>query len=332
VFKFKKKDSSIENTLKTLLYIAYNLENQDHAITVDAIRRQLEWMQGHGAIIEEKIERLAMDGFLTSQGKNGFKLTEMGRNESFKISKIKAKDDYNRLMDRATDSAAYLDYCEEIYGYRMYLFNMMDKQQLDYLFSSVAVLKSDTVLDLGCGTGSILDHLAGKYGCHGIGIDQIEHSIVKKCSEAISYINGDIDMLASYDLKPDITLSIDSLYFSSDLDGLIRHLKSIKNNRLYLYNSQYIFDEARKEEISLHCDNTRIARVLQQNGMQYKTLDYSVNEHSLYEKALKVLPKYKRDFERGGNIDLYEAKLREGQSGMELYEKGLARRYLYIVE
>lgn len=322
----------MENNLKTLLYIAYNLENQDQAITVDAIRRQLEWMQGQGSITEESIERLAMDGFLTGQGKNEFKLTEKGINESFKISKIKTKDDYNRLMDRSTDSAAYLDYCEEIYGYRMYLFNMMDKQQLDYLFSSVAVLKSDTVLDLGCGPGSILDHLAGKYGCHGIGIDQIENSIVKKCSKAISYINGDIDMLASYDLKPDVTLSIDSLYFSSDLDGLIRQLKSIKNNRLYLYNSQYIFDEARKEEISLHRDNTRIARALQKNGMHYKTLDYSVNEHSLYKKALKVLPKYKRDFEREGNIDLYEAKLREGKSGKELYDKGLARRYLYIVE
>ncbi|MFX4262509.1 class I SAM-dependent methyltransferase [Pelotomaculum propionicicum] len=322
----------MEDILEILLYIAYNLENQDQAVTVDAIRRQLEWMQGQGFVIEESIERLAMDGFLTSQGENEFKLTKMGRNESFKINKIRAKDDYNRLMDRSTDSAAYLDYCEEIYGYRMYLFNMMDKSQLDYLFSSVAVLKSDTVLDLGCGPGSILDCLASKYGCHGIGIDQIEHSIVKKCGKVISYINGDIDMLASYDLKPSITLSIDSLYFSNDLDGLIRQLKSIENNRLYLYSSQYIFDETRKNEISLHRDNTRIARVLRQNGMLYKTVDYSENEHSLYENAVKALPKYKNDFEREGNIDLYEAKLREGKSGKELYEKGLARRYLYIVE
>ncbi len=61
-------------------------------------------------------------------------------------------------------------------------------------------------------------------------------------------------------------------------------------------------------------------------------MDYSENEYLLYEKNLNVLPHYKDYFEREGNIDLYEAKLREGQSGMELYEKGLARRYLYIVE
>lgn len=322
----------MENTLKTLLYIAYNLENQDQAITVDAIRRQLEWMRGRGIAVEESMERLAVDGYLAGYGNNEYRLTDKGRNESYKINKTRAKDEYNRLMDRSTGSAAYLDYCKEIYGYRIYLFNMMDKQQLDYLFSSVAVLNSDTVLDLGCGPGSILDFLVRKYGCHGIGVDQIEQSIVKKCSKGISYINGDIDMLSSYNLKPDITLSIDSLYFSSDLDGLMRQLKSIENNRLYLYSSQYIFDEARKEEISLHCDNTRIARSLQINGMPYKTLDYSANEQSLYEKALMVLPKYKDDFEREGNIDLYEAKMREGKSGKELYDKGLARRYLYIVD
>lgn len=322
----------MEDTLETLLYIAYNLENQDQAITVDAIRRQMEWVRGQVFAIEESIERLAMDGFLAGYGNKEYRLTDKGRNNSLKINKARAKDEYNRLMDRSTDSAAYLDYCEEIYGYRIYLFNMMDKQQLDYLFSSVAVSKSDTVLDLGCGPGSILDCLVGKYGCHGIGIDQIEHSIVKKCCKAISYINGDIDMLSSYNLKPDITLSVDSLYFSSDLDGLIGQLKSIENNQLYLYSSQYIFDEARKDEISLHRDNTRIARSLQKNGMLYKTLDYSANEQSLYEKALQVLPKYKNTFDREGNIDLYEAKLREGKSGKELYEKGLARRYLYIAE
>jgi SAM-dependent methyltransferase len=289
-------------------------------------------MENREFIIEEDIDWLVRNGFLNSQGKNEFKLTVMGKNESFKINKIRAKDDYNRLMGSFTASAAYLDYCEEIYGYRMYLFNMMDKQQLDYLFNSVAISKSDTVLDLGCGPGSILDYLVKKYSCHGIGIDQINQSIVKKCGKMISYINGDIDMLSSYNIKPNVTLSIDSLYFSSDLDMLIRQLTSIKNNRLYLFYSQYIFDETKKDESALHRDNTRIARALQKNGTQYKTVDYSENEYSLYEKALKVLPQYKNAFVREGNLDLYEAKLRENKSGKVLYEKGLACRYLYIVE
>lgn len=28
-------------------------------------------------------------------------------------------------------NSAYLDFCEEVYGYRVYLFNMLDKQQIE---------------------------------------------------------------------------------------------------------------------------------------------------------------------------------------------------------
>ncbi len=51
-------------------------------------------MQGRGGVIEEKIERLAMDGFLVGHGNNEFRLTDKGRNESYKINKARAKDEY----------------------------------------------------------------------------------------------------------------------------------------------------------------------------------------------------------------------------------------------
>ena len=60
------------------------------------------------------------------------------------------KNEFNDLIDNATSSEAYLDYCTELYGYRMYLFNMMDKFQLDYLFNNISISKNDSILDLGC--------------------------------------------------------------------------------------------------------------------------------------------------------------------------------------
>lgn len=235
------------------------------------------------------------------------------------------------MIKCATDSPSYLAYCEEIYGYRLCLFNMMDKQQLDYLFEEISFCRHDTVLDLGCGTGSILNHLVKKYQCHGIGIDQLNTATVKKCSRMISYIDGDIDALPN-NLQPTVTLAVDSLYFSSDLDSLIGRLKDISNNRLYIFYSQYIFDERQKDKSALHPDKTRIAASLQKNGMPYTVVDYSSNEYSLYERALRVLPKYKNALSSEGNSDLYETKLRENRSGKEMYDKGLASRYLYIVK
>jgi len=317
---------------ETLLYIVYNLQHQNQIITVDAIRHPLGWIQSTEFDLEVEITWLIESGFLVKNSENELSLTEIGKNEASRINKIRSKDDFNRLISSAIDSPAYLDYCEEIYGYRMPLFNMMDKQQLDYVFNTIPVSKSNTVLDLGCGAGCILNHLVQKYECYGIGIDQLNQAAVEKCSKMISFIDGDMDNLSDYKLKPNITLAVDSLYFSNDLDGLVRLMKGIKYNRLYFFFSQYIFDESKKDETVLHRDNTRIASILQKNDLQYRVVDYSANENSLYENALKVLPKHKEAFVSEGKSDLYETKLKENRSGKAMYDKGLASRYLYIVE
>ncbi len=324
----------IKEPHETLLYIAYNLANQNQIITMSAICQSLKLMLREDCDLENELTWLIENGFLLMNSQREFSLSEIGKKEALQINKMRARKDFNRLINNAVNSTAFLDYCEEIYGYRLYLFNMMDKQQLDYLFNTVTVSHRDTVLDLGCGSGCILDGLVKKYDCQGIGIDQLNESTVKKCSPGISYIDGDLDSLLDYHVTPTLTLAVDSLYFSNDLDRLIRLLKGIENenNCLYLYYSQYIFDETKKEEMLLESDHTRLADSLLKNEMPYRVVDYSANEHALYENALKVLPKYKAALAGEGNSELYESKLREYRSGKEMYDKGLASRYLYIVK
>lgn len=259
-------------------------------------------------------------------------LINKGSNGAAETSKAMVKDEFSEKIERLTRSSAYLDYCEEVYGYRAYLFNMMDKQQIDFVLGSIPISSEDKVLDLGCGPGSILNMLVKKYGCLGVGIDQLDGEIIKRTSMAFSYINGDIDRISNCGLNPTVTLSIDSLYFSKDLDKLIKQLKDFENNMMYLFYSQYIFDEALGDRSILHSQKTKIADVLNNNNISFKTVDYSENERLLYENSLKVLKKYKKAFEYEENIDLYEQKLKEDMTGQELYEKNLASRYLYIID
>lgn len=74
----------------------------------------------------------------------------------------------------------------------------------------------------------------------GIGIDQLDGDILDRTGKAFKYIKGDIDRISDYGLKPTVTLSIDSLYFSKDLDKLVGQLKSIENNKMYLFFTIYI--------------------------------------------------------------------------------------------
>lgn len=243
-----------------------------------------------------------------------------------------ANEEFDRKIGRLTKSAAYLDYCEEVYGYREYLFNMMDKAQLDALFSSIPLTPKDTLLDLGCGYGSILRLCCEKYGCHGIGIDLLPPPLIKTACPFVTYLQGDIDKLADFKLSPTVTLAVDSLYFSKDLSALICELFCITQKRLYLYYSQYLFDKSAPDGGTLHKDHTAVADVLRANHIPYEAVDYSENERTLYEKSLAALHKRKMAFEAEGNLDLYEEKLREDTLGKMLYNEGLASRTLYIID
>jgi SAM-dependent methyltransferase len=257
----------------------------------------------------------------------------ISENLSIQSNSERIKDEFDNKIGRLTKSKAYLDFCEEVYGYRTYLFNMMDREQLDFVFYSIPLTSDDTLLDLGCGSGSILNLLVEKYGCSGIGIDQLNSiDIMGKNNKSVAYIKGDIDRLLDYRLKPTVTLSVDSLYFSNDLDTLFRTLYGFQNCRTYIFYSQYLFEETTGDRSTLRGDNTRIAELLNKNGFSYEAIDFSKNEQLMYEESLAVLKKHKEDFLNEGNSDLYESKLKETMIGKRLYDKGLASRFLYITK
>lgn len=243
------------------------------------------------------------------------------------------KDEFETKIGRLTKSKAYLDFCEEVYGYRMYLFNMLDKEQLDFVFNSIPLTADDNLLDLGCGSGNILNYLVNKYGCSGTGIDLLENAaLAAKSSRSVSYIKGDIDSLPEYQLNPSVVLSVDSLYFSKDLSALLCTICSIQNCRKYLFYSQYRFEETYTDTGTLQADNTRVSDILYLNGFSYEAINYSRNEQLLYDKCLTALEKRKEDFRNEGNADLYESKFEETMLGKRLYDKGHASRFLYIIK
>ncbi|MDO9493275.1 class I SAM-dependent methyltransferase [Acetobacterium sp.] len=239
--------------------------------------------------------------------------------------------EFDNKIKRLTKSKTYLDYCEEVYGYRMYLFNMMDEEQLDFVFDSIMLSEDDTVLDLGCGSGSILNALVKKCRCFGIGIDQLDSDAVEIENENSQYLQGDIDDFINFQLQPTVTLSVDSIYFSRDPEGLMRSLCGVKNNRIYLFYSQYLFDDHALGKRILQGNFTKVADILKKLKVPYEMIDYSKNERILYEKSLCALEKREDAFKNEGNSDLYEDKIKEQRMGKNLYDTGNASRHLYII-
>ena len=106
-----------------------------------------------------------------------------------------------------------------------------------------------------------------------------------------------------------------------------------RNSRkgMYLFYSQYLFENEAEQRELLQSDGTRLAQTLKRNGIPYTTIDYSKNERMLYTRALDTLRAYRHAFEIEGNLDLIEQKIKEDLLGKQLYEEGRASRYLYRI-
>ena len=314
---------------ETVLHIMNGLLDRAQTVTAKEIRRNVEWA-ANGADAKSALDRLEQNEYVNRTNGGSYSYTQKGKTEADRIREDKIREEFDKLIGRCTQSSAYLDFCKELYGYRLYLFNMMDKRQLDDLFRLLSHLAGNIILDMGCGTGSILNHIVKTFGFIGHGVDQISKEIVDRISPLITYSQIDMDMVSGENVKAETIISVDSLYFSKDMEQLIKRSMGSDVKTVCLYYSEYLFEETENKAL-LQKDNTRLAQVLNSLGLKYEAVDYSECEYQLYQRGLALLPKFKESFSAQKIGDIFERRLKEYKFGAELYEQGRASRFLYVI-
>lgn len=314
----------MDQNSETVLHIISSLLNQAQTVTMQAVADSVA-RAAAGTDYGHTIASLVHNGYVTRM-EDGLVLTQKGAQEAGRIHKTKVQEEFDGLIGQCAQSSAYLDFCEELYGYRLYLFNMMDKRQLDDLFAALELSPNDTVLDVGCGTGCLLNSIVEKVGCKGVGIDLSNKTIAASISPLIDYWQTDMD--GPYEIDAQTVLFVDSLYFSQDSRRLLERLKGGAVKKAYIYYSAYLFHET-DDKLLLKEDKTTIAQALSCLGFAYQSTEYSECEYLLYKRGLSLLETYKAAFAQQGLEDIYERRKNEYTFGAALYEKGRASRFLY---
>jgi hypothetical protein len=78
-------------------------------------------------------------------------------------------------------------------------------------------------------------------------------------------------------------------------------------------------------------DKTPLARALEQNGLDYRTWDYSEQDYALAKRKREILERLKAKFEAEGNSFLYENRMGEALGVISAVESGMHARYKYRV-
>ncbi len=253
------------------------------------------------------------------------------------------KDFYTKYYAAIKASRAHAEFCERVFGRNLGQHGFADMAQLDLLLKLTNIGPGNRALELGCGCGLITEYLSDQSGAHITGLDFIPEAIEEarertaSKSDRLAFIVGDMNAL---DLPPqsfDTILSIDTLYFPSDLSRVIGQLRgalvpSGQMGILYGHGWEPWTPQEQFDTSTLPPDCTPLGCALIANGLRFTTIDLTEEDYRLACKRKEVLAELKPQFEAEGIMFIYENRWGDSNGMSKAIELGLQKRYLYHIK
>ena len=245
--------------------------------------------------------------------------------------------EYNNFFSKAVKSSAHALFCEKVYGKNLCQHGLADVFQLNKLLEVLKLNANHSVLDLGCGNGFITEHLQNQTGAFFQGIDISEEAIKqarKRTAEKnkrLAFRVGNMNRLNFEPTTFDCIISIDTLYYVDDLEETLKQTIPILKpfGQMGIFYTQWINRLEDKE--NLLPENTALAILLKKHGLKFSALDLTENEAEHWRKKVGILEELKPQFEKEGNLDLYNYRFSEAVRYAN-WDLGKRSRYLYHIQ
>lgn len=239
---------------------------------------------------------------------------------------------FSKILVQTEGSKTYIKFCEKVYGRYLCQFNMVDEEQLQKLISLIGDGNGKKILDLGCGSGYISEYIAKETGATIFGIDfakgAIESAKERNKNNNIEFSIGNINELNFPDESFDYVLTIDTLYFGSDLGKTVKNIQRILKPSGKLIS----FYSSRKTDLTKSGpESTGLGKILEIENIKYDFWDYTENEKNVWVNTLKISEELKQDFINEGNLEIYKGRVAEASKNLKWQSNGEMVRYLYYV-
>jgi len=322
----------IESRDQILFLIKYHSTNYaQRYLKVTPTRTELlkRWEKDE-QLLDSELDEMVLNGLIV-QSDGVYSLTLEGR----KLAQQNLARDFGTWMIAREKSAAYRKMCRELFGSDRCQFDMMTQIQLAKLLDILNISKCKNILDVGCSTGALTEYYANNTEGNIIGIDFSSEAIefaqkrTRKKQDRLSFQVMDMDEIDFPSNSFDTVLSIDTLYFVSDLNKTIHDLRgSLQENGQMgiFYNSKIAVDDPKE---MLQPEKSALAEALEICGMQYETWEFTTEERDFWRKGVSLANDLKTQFIEEGNLAIYESHIREATRELELFDAERKRRYLY---
>ncbi len=245
-------------------------------------------------------------------------------------------DWYDGFYTAAAKSKAYSEYCEKLFGHDFTQQGFSDIKQLGLMLDTIDIKTGESLLDIGCGSGRMLEYICDKTGARGFGFDisqkAIEQAKERTKGKGLVFEQGDINTKQYPDESFGVILAADTAYFTKDLESAFRRIYGWlkKSGRLAVFYSAFRFSDGDPSEM-LTVHGTALARALSAAGIEYSFVDLTRSHYEHMKKKRSIIAGMKRRFEAEGTLALYESAYSESIDPATSYEEfcRFSTRFLY---
>lgn len=247
---------------------------------------------------------------------------------------------YDDFYTAVESSNAYSNYCTKVFGMDFSQQGFSNLQQVNFMLDILKIKKADRILDVGCGSGKLIEYISESTGAIGYGFDISSVAIASGCnrvsnkSKKIYYEEGIIGEKQYKADSFDAIISIDTMYFTENLAKTIadfyRWLKP--HGKMAIFYSEFIFNEKDSLE-KLLPEGNALVKAFKKINIKYEVYDLTKSHYEHMKLKKQIISGMEKEFEQEGNLMLYENAYIESIDSNTTYEDFSKKnaRYLYIV-
>lgn len=282
-------------------------------------------------------------GELVDLGVDGLEVAHAHRAWAKAAATARLAQRFGAWMVRAEASAAYRAFTRVANQLDLVLFDMMDPPQVAAAVHALAVGPGARVLDLGCGIGSLTEHLAERTGARFDGVDFADLAIARATervgarldglADRLSFAVADLDVHAPPAATYDAIVAFDTLYFVEDLDRLVRAVRDglRPGGRFVAFWSAIVPDGVPDADVAdrLSADGTLLAHALRAAGLGYTAADFTAEELAHWRRTDAELARCEAAFDAEGNRAIWAGRRAETDRVLARCEARRSQRWLY---
>lgn len=288
---------------------------------------------------EEPLEALIDKGVLkcttTDDNVIIYEITEYGKSFAQYVNRNNYIDFffYNEFFKKAEQSKAHAEFCRLVYGENLCQHGMLDINQLHKLIEISRTNMHSHVLELGCGNGLITEYISDITQSHIIGIDiaseaieRANHRTIEKRGRIV-FETKSMENLDYPDNSFDAVISIDTLYFTKNLESTVQSMIRVLKTQGIMYVFYHVPPEVGNAPGSDPARCSRLGKVLDKLDLKYKTIDFTKENNVHWRLKKQVLLELRPKFEEEGNLFLYNNRMEECMGTLGDYY-----RFLFMIK